>query len=261
MTAKALFEKTYRIRAYEVDFRDQAQPLTLLNFLQDAAGEHSLRLGVSVAELRPRGLTWVLSRYHLHVDRYPGRGEEVLLRTWPALREHKGTVRDFEIFDAAGKTLLKASSSWVVIDLATKRPVRLDDHLPPYPLLPRRALATEFPMPKALGEAEQEFPFRVRMTDLDLNRHVNNAVYAAWALEAVPETIQRTHVPSELRIAYRAEAFYGDRVLSRLRSVEKGPPAFIHQLLREADGRELTRLESRWTPCPPGLATTHRGVV
>ena len=54
--------------------------------------------------------------------------------------------------------------------------------------------------------------------------------------------------PVELEVSYRAEAFYGEEVLSVVQRVpDLGPgPRFLHQILNAATGAELTRLRTRW---------------
>jgi len=242
-----IYETHFSIHSYEVDYRGRMRLFSLLNYLQEAAGEHSARLHLAVTDLHRLGLTWVLSRYHVRVLRYPKIGETLRVRTWPSERQGKGTLRDFRVTDEADETVALAGSSWVLLDRRSKRPVEISEHLPSYPLHPERAIVTDFPVPDIVEDPELELPFRVRMADIDLNHHVNNAVYPAWALETVPQEVLRNYLPVELEVQYRAEALYEDRVLSRAREIgRKDGPAYLHQLVREGDGRELTRLKSRW---------------
>lgn len=244
-----LWSKSYPIHTYDVDFRGCIRITSLLNFLQDASWDHTVRLGVSVPQLRRRRLTWILSRYHVRMVHYPRLDETVEIRTWPSHREGKGTLRDFEMVDGKGGQLATASTSWVLLDLESKRPVPLEGVLPDYPILARRAVTTDFPLPEPVQKIDRELPFRVRIGDLDMNQHVNNVVYAGWALETVPEEVLREALPAEIEISYRAEAFYGDRIFSRLEVLSEGDePAYLHQLVREGDGKELTRLKTSWRP-------------
>ena len=85
-------------------------------------------------------------------------------------------------------------------------------------------------------------------SDLDINRHVNNVFYAEWALETVPAEIAEHCRLTEIEIGFRAEALYGDTVISRIAQVETFTDSFcfVHQLLDERTGKELTRLRTRW---------------
>ena len=247
-----IHEKQFRVRTYEVDLGRKLRPTALLNYLQDAAGDHARQLGVAVADLMRHNLTWVLSRYHVRFTGDAGTGAVVRIRTWPSTREGFFSCREFEVL-AGDRLLAVATSSWAVLDLGNRRPVRLADHLPGYPLLPRRALEDDFaPLPRP-AEGASELPFRVRRSDLDLNRHVNNVVYAEWALETIPSEVAEGFRLAELEIAFRAEALCGDWIMARCAPMEGCPaPCFVHQLMNEKDGRELTRLVSRWEPHPAG---------
>lgn len=242
-----IFEKAFPVSYHELDSHGNLRLLTILNYLQDIAGAHASRLGVSVADLRPGGLTWVLSRIHLLVERYPRAEETVTVRTWPATRHGLFTCREFELFDAEEACVARASTSWALLKVATRRPVRLEEHLPPYPLVPRRAVDDDFAaLPAFPQEATAEMGFRVLRGDLDINHHVNNTVFAGWALEAVPDGIA-AGVLTELEIAFRAEALYGESIVSRCAVVEDGEtPCCLHQIVNSRDNKELARLRTRW---------------
>jgi medium-chain acyl-[acyl-carrier-protein] hydrolase len=241
-----IYEKTFAIRSYEVDEHGLVRPTAILNYLQEAAGDHAKLLGVSVRDLMPHGLTWVLSRTHLRIEGTAHSREELRVRTWPSSREGRFSCREFEVTGGDGRPIALATCSFAVLDLATRRPVVIGERLPAYPLLPRRALADDFATLPRLAEAEAELSFRVGREDLDVNRHANNVVYAAWALETVPEEVTERCLLADLEIAYRAEVFYGATVLARRQARPgEGEPVFLHQIARE-DGAELTRLVTRW---------------
>lgn len=242
-----IFSRSYRIRSYEADFRGMLRPVALLNYLQDAASGHADLLGFSLSDLRVRDATWLLSRYHVVVDRYPGAGEELLVTTWRSLLEGIYAFREFQITAGDGSVIGCATSSWVLLNLRTRRPVRIREFLADLPVVRKRVLEDDFPKLPKLGSSDAEQQFRARMADLDLNRHVNHAVYAEWALETVPLPVIQECCLSEIEIAYLNEAVSGDTIISRAERIDRG--AFIHQLIREGDGRELTRLRTGWRPC------------
>jgi acyl-ACP thioesterase len=243
-----VFHKDYAIHTYETDARGLIKMVTLLNFLQDSAGEHAGRLGLSVPDLVKRNMTWVLSRYHILVHRYPGIGERLEVTTWPSGKGGYFATREFEIADANGGPVLSATSSWMILGLERKQPLKVDDIIDiPY-AVDKRALDDTFaslPLPSA---RDAELRFRVESVHIDWNRHVNNAIYVQWALEAVPAEILRKNRPVELEISYRAEAFYGEEILSVVQAVPDAgaDPVYLHQILNAATGTELTRLRTRW---------------
>jgi len=245
--ADLFYRKEYPIHFYQLDFEGRARLVPLLNYLSDAAGDHASLLGWSVTDLLKNNMTWVLSRYHVRVARYPGQGEKLSVLTWPSGRHGYFALRDFEVSDADGSAVLVGTTSWMILDLGRKQPLKIDEILPANFLVDRRALADDFAALPVLDRAEREIPFRVETAHLDLNRHVNNTVYVQWALEAAPEDVLMRRRPVELEVSYRAEAFYGDTVLSRTAAGAAGPgPVFLHQIANAATGAELTRLRSRW---------------
>lgn len=243
-----VFHKEYSLHTYETDAGGLARMVSLLNFLQDSAGDHAGRLGLSVPDLFKRGLTWVLSRYHVLVRRYPAAGERLTVTTWPSGRGGYFATRDFEVADAGGGPVLSATSSWMILGVERRQPLKIDDVIDVPYAVDRRALDDPFaslPVPSA---RETELRFRVATADLDWNRHVNNAVYVTWALEAAPAGVLLRRRPVELEISYRAEAVYGDEVVSTAQAVpgEGGDPVLLHQILNAATGAELARLRTRW---------------
>jgi acyl-ACP thioesterase len=243
-----VFRKEYAVHTYETDPRGLARTVTLLNYLQDAAGDHAGRLGLSVLDLVKRGMTWVLSRYHIRVHRTPAIGERLMVTTWPSGKGGSFATRDFEVADGAGGPVLSATSSWMILGLERKQPLKVDDIIDiPY-AVGRRAVDDPFaslPVPSA---RDAELRFRVGSAQLDWNRHVNNAVYVEWALEPVPPDLLGRSRLLELEVSYRAETFYGEEVLSVAQRVpdDGRGPVFLHQILNAATGAELTRLRTRW---------------
>jgi acyl-ACP thioesterase len=244
-TNSPIFDHELPVRYHELDCHGNVSPVALLNYLQDTAGLHAAQLGISVSDLHKLGLTWVLSRIHLIVSRYPRARESVTIRTWPSIRTGLFICREFELAGAKEAAIGKATTSWAVIKIANHRPVRLEGNLPPYPLHPHRAIVDDFTtLPKVPETSTSELSFRVLRSDLDSNHHVNNAIFAGWALETVPDDIASGPL-TELEIAFRAEALYGDTILSRCVVIEPG--LCLHQIINKNDGRELARLRTRWT--------------
>lgn len=241
------FEKDFTVQYYETDQRGFARPVALLNYLQSAAGDHAALLGVAVSDLRKSGHTWVLSRVHLAVECYPRGGETVRIRTWPALRDTRFTVRDFELFDIKGAKIGRATTSWAVLNLKTRMPVKLIDVLPMFPVIRERALDDTFSTLPLLEKSEHELRLPVLRGDLDINRHVNNTVYAGWALETIPEEVDSRCRLASVEIAFRAEALYGDVIVARTARGDE-TNCYIHRIESGRDGRELARLRTHWVP-------------
>jgi medium-chain acyl-[acyl-carrier-protein] hydrolase len=243
----ARYERQFAVRAYEMGPGGRAKLGSLLNYFQEAASEHAERLGVSVTDLISRNLTWVLSRYHIRILRYPLWKETLRLATWPSFQERLFALREFELTDAESRAVAAATTSWMLLDLKTKRPVPPALHLPEYPRDPHRAIPDAFgPLPEP-RKVDLELNFRVERRDLDWNRHVNHVIYVEWAAETVPRDILENFLPAEIEVDFRGQALLEDSVVSRTEIVASGDePRLAHQIIKEQSGKELTRLRTLW---------------
>jgi acyl-ACP thioesterase len=242
-----IYKTSYKIRSYEIDFKGKAQLYALLNYFQDAAGEHAAKLGFSIKDLFAKRMTWVLSRYHIRILRYPLWGETVQVITWPSGRKDLFALRDFELLDREGNVIAEATTSWIMLNLKNKQPVPLKEFLPVYPVKKGRIIKHEFePLPD-LTQKDREVFFRVQQKDLDLNKHVNNTVYIQWAVESIPPDMLDKYKPVEIEVSYRGEAFYGDEIAAEVQVLQKKEPqCLLHKIVNKANRTDLTRLRTFW---------------
>lgn len=240
------YSTQYEILSFDTDYLGRAHLSALMNYLQDAARLHSIREGFSVFDLFKKGVTWVVSRYHVKINRYPELSEKILIKTWASGKNGYFALRDFEVADERLKPILVATSSWMIIDLQSRRPVKVEGLFPDELVLEERALEDDFPSLPIVEKLDHKATFRVLFEDLDYNRHVNNVTYSRWALEAMPKEILFSARPEEVEINYRAEAFYGDEieVVSQTPSTPDG--YWVQQVFNLATGKEVARLRSLW---------------
>jgi acyl-ACP thioesterase len=241
------FQRQFDVRGYECDFKGRLHPLSLFNFMQELASTHADQLGFSVQKLMQQKMTWVLSRLHLKINK-PILWSEILTgRTWPSGRSGKYALRDFQFFNKADETIAVGTSSWMVIDLEKRQPLKLDQIFTSDVSLEKRALEDDFPALPEISKSENECKFAVRFSDLDLNRHVNHVSYIAWALESIPQAILFRHFPMEVEVSYRKEIFLGDQVICKLQSIPGTDSlSYIHQLYLEKNEQEIARLRTQW---------------
>jgi medium-chain acyl-[acyl-carrier-protein] hydrolase len=241
-----IYKDEFQVRSYEVGFNGIAKTSTILDYFQELASTHAHLLGFSVEQLFKRGMTWVLSRNHIKILRAPEFGEKILGQTWPSGRKGRFALRDYEMYDGDGSLIVQGTTSWMMIDLKSKKPVRVADLLADTLIVEQRALIDDFKALPALSHPDFENSFSVRLSDLDINRHVNNVVYIEWVMDTLPRDIIYKYYPSEIEISYRSEALLGDIILSKAQQPDRKENIFIHQLIRNEDGKELALLHTSW---------------
>ncbi len=237
------FRKNYIVKSYEADCHGFLRLLTLMNLLQDAAMESADELGVGLEKCLERGLTWFGSDYYLQIKRLPKMDEHFVIETWPADTKLWGAIRDFVVYDAENREIIRVSSQWVLIDSARLRPVSLSKYFPEYTPLNERALMVEFMKTELPENFEREDIIRVRFDDIDINNHVNNAVYPLWASECVDADFRRSHSPAEIEINFKKSAVYGENVV--VMSSQKQNETYYS--IRESNKTtELARCRIKW---------------
>ena len=237
------YKKEYVVKSYEADCHGFLRLLTLMNLLQDAATESANILGFGFEKCAELGLTWFGSDYFIQIDRLPKMGESFVIETWPAETKLWGAIRDFLIYDDNGKVIIKVSSQWVLIDIARKRPVMLSKYFPDYTPLNERALPIDFMKIKEPDNFEREDEFNVRCDDIDINNHVNNAIYPLWASECAETDFRLTHIPAEIEINFKKSAVYGDKIA--VLTAKDGEDTF-HSIRESDKTTELSRCRIKW---------------
>ena len=223
------FSKDYTITCYEADANQFMRPTAMLDLMQEAANVNASTLGFGYDEMMNSNIAWVLSRIHVKFNSTPRWRDEVNLKTW-----HKGVsklfyLRDFILSDKEGNPMVLATTSWLIIDMNTRRLVRNSD----LALSDTAMHAIETPADKVVVPVDIE-PELVRKhpvtwSEIDTNGHVNNVKYAVWALDAVKLEDIKERPLKELLINYDAEVMPGDVVkISRIRQeTEEGIVYYI----------------------------------
>ena len=242
------FHKSYPVRYFELDHNAELRFGTLLDFLQDAAGEDAVLRGFGVEQLLPRGLTWMLSRYRIRLDTVVRMGDCISIRTWPSAHKGLSACREFEIL-RDGTQIGVASTAWMLIDLDSRRPVRPNEKLGEVFLRDEQVFAEPLTGIKLHVEMESSTSFRVRRADLDLNCHVNNRVFFDWAVESLDAELIENRRLQQVDINYLAEALAGEDVSASCacQTTDEGLLC-SHLITRLADHKDLARLQTLWVP-------------
>lgn len=241
-----IYKHEFQIRSYEVGFNGVAKTSSILDYFQELASTHAQLLGFSVEQLFEKGLTWVLSRNHVKILRAPRFGEKIIGHTWPSGRKGRFALRDYEMFDQDGSLIVQGTTSWMMIDLKTKKPIRVADLLADTFIVEKRAIVDDFVVLPHLTHPDFENIYSVRSSDLDINRHVNNVVYIEWALDTLQRDIIFSSYPAEIEISYRSEAHWSDTIIAKAQQSNSEKNTFLHQLIRKEDDKELALLRTSW---------------
>ena len=77
------YKETYRVRAYEIDrFKRMTVP-ALVRLMHETAMQQVVDLKISVWDLEPHHISWVLIRMNFNIIRLPQLGEYITVQTNP----------------------------------------------------------------------------------------------------------------------------------------------------------------------------------
>jgi len=243
-------EKEFTIHVYETGPDSRATLYSLFNYMQDIASDHAILLGFGRDDLLKKNHFWVLSRMYAEITQWPSWEDKIIVKTWPNGTDMLFAMRNYELKFADGRMIASGVSSWLIIDRTTKKIQR-----PDYGLLTQYndnnlIIPTSARNPEKLHESAENgnasAPFRVQVSDLDVNLHTNNANYIKWVCDTYDLNFTLNHLPCSAEINYLAESMFNDEIVIRSSQKDGNPGIFNHSILRISDNRELCRIRLKW---------------
>ena len=208
MSAKNTY--TYRIGPGHIDFRRKVSLAFFTDFILNTAGKNATENGFGLLELQSNNYTWVLSRLVVDMHRFPQENDAVSIETWIQDVGKAFTTRNFRVTDGAGEVIGYASSSWAVIDMETRQGLLLDT----LPSLQRFVVGDTTPIgiptriPNVHGEVTNTF--RVKYSDIDINRHANSLHYIQWISDCFSLDFYAQHAIRRFEINFLKELTFED---------------------------------------------------
>ncbi|KAJ4951314.1 hypothetical protein NE237_028146 [Protea cynaroides] len=230
-----IFCQNYNIRSYDLGPNRTASMQTLTNFIQETSLNHLRIRGLlsdgfgSTPEMAKRNLIWVITKFHVVVDRYPSWGETVELDSWVGTNG-KNSAHTNCIFRncKTGEILARSSSLSVMMNKKTRKLSKFPEEfreetksfvLQCDPLLDENSMK--------LSKFDEKNMDHVRTglspiwNDLDVNQHVSHIKYTGWMLQSVPESILKSLELGAITLEFRRECGL-DSVLQSSTSVVDG---------------------------------------
>jgi len=204
--------ESFRIRAAEIDFKGELKVSALFQLMQEAAEHSAHQLGFGYDYVTRTNTFWVLSRVKLVIIRLPKWQETITVHTWPKGMNKMFAMRDYKIFDEKNNLLALATTAWLLLDGTTKRILRSTD----FPADNGLSALDEFPAKiRADSSLKDVLHKTIRISELDINNHVNNARYVEWVMDALDYQLYKQRWIKELEINFVSESKFNDNVVIR----------------------------------------------
>jgi len=122
-----VYEKTIKVSYHDLDEQEHVNNVRFVQWIQDVAQEHWEQ---RASQEQKEGLAWVVVRHEIDYKMESLLDDELLLKTKIVETTHVTSIREVLIQNkATGKTLVKAKTTWCLLDQHTKRPQRISDEL------------------------------------------------------------------------------------------------------------------------------------
>lgn len=205
----------------ETDEACLLKPASFLNYAQEIASDSADSLGFGQEYFGPMGQAWILSRMKVDFLEYPSWRDDLTLASWHRGADGLFFIRDYDLRNAEGRTVIRGTSSWVILDLAERKIVRSDA---PYreETICRDTVYSDAGDPKEIvcqkvraprdAVFEHVYDHVVRYSDIDKNGHTNNVQYTVWAMDSFDPKFLATNRLRSLEINFNREAMPGETV-------------------------------------------------
>lgn len=208
------YEEKYQLRSYDFDFQNNLKLSSIFNYMQDTASTHAGMLKFGFEDLYKLNLFWVLSWIKIELGSFPAYGDSIKVKTWPKTSHRLYSLRDFILFDNGGNIFAKSTSAWLLLKSDTKRPVELKSYAVDIPFQADENALADLPeklvkpnIPPAVSEKR-----KIKYSDIDINRHVNNAKYIEFIIDSFDEEFLTNRKINSAEVSFLSEVRYGDNI-------------------------------------------------
>ncbi|SDN68835.1 acyl-[acyl-carrier-protein] thioesterase [Acetanaerobacterium elongatum] len=209
----AAYTKQFLVAYPECDINNHMRLSGIMRQIQQIGGEHLDHLGLTYKRMEDDGFVLLLAKEGLTIRRIPAAGEHITLETTPRRPKGANLFRDCTFYDESGRELIFAETTWVAANPADHRIVRPKEL--PYDFvesLEEKDYAVTGQRVRLPGEAKSVGKRRIVFSDIDCNRHLNNAVYGDIVYDFLPFEVAQGRALSTFFIHFQREAVLGEEI-------------------------------------------------
>lgn len=197
---------------HDVDFQGNLSLFSMFNFTQETAWKHAEKLGFGFEKLANQNLAWVLFGMRIkRVGHWPRWQEEFGIQTQPKGISGMFANRDYRMLNHRNELIAIGSSNWIVIELDSRRPQRLDHVFDSLRFVENveNLVSRLRPKPEINHLLNT---YQVKASDIDYYGHVNNAKYMSWLTDLYTTEQLAKHPFEEIQVNFMHETRFGDEI-------------------------------------------------
>lgn len=152
---------------------------------------------------------WVFTRMKIKFIKRPVWRDIVKVKTFPINNAGVRTCVNTEITDLQGQQLIVANQEACVLNLETRRPIRLTTL--PFPNKDFPEAVFNSPFEKFdISDAVKVYEQRIHSQHIDMSKHTNNVEYAKFALNVFSDDFLQKNEIKEIELHYMGESREGE---------------------------------------------------
>lgn len=222
------FSETHEIKFYECDVTGKLSLPMLLNIVIKTSESQGEELGRNAEYIHQLGYGWVITQHELWINRLPSSEEVVTVTTESTSYNKYFCYRSFWVHDADGQELVSIESTFVLMDLSTRKMTSVSEEvIAPYQSEKTKKIQRGTKIPDFSGLEERNY--RVRFTDIDANKHVNNSRYLDWIIDSLDFDFLMSHQARFVNIRFDKELAYGNMIQSKWQAAKEADGVLVSQ--------------------------------
>ena len=184
-----IYNQSNLVSFYDLDASGDLSIKGMLKMINEAAFFNAEELGIGLDKTLETGLVFVVQRIGININQLPTLNQSIHVTTWPGVATRSLFKRYGAIKDEEGNVLVEWETIWVLIDINARkivRPSQFPLDIPQYGNLNVLATAEKINVNPGI-ELIGSFEHSVKYSELDLNKHMNNANYGDLITNALME--------------------------------------------------------------------------
>lgn len=211
-----IFSQHIEIPSYLCDINDRLHTWAAVRVCQEVTEHHGNSTGIGFYKLLERNHAWVITRSLYNIYRLPNAFEAIDLSTWSRGNNGLIAMRDYRMNAADGELLLTGTSYWAMIDMTSRRVVRLTDEIVGYEnhdiLATEHASLDKIKLPADMASDAPSLQTPATFAMLDHTRHVNNSEYIKLIFDVLHDKGFDTQRPFTLELNFNLESRLGEQL-------------------------------------------------
>lgn len=208
------FKREISVESFACDMNNRMKLSAILREMQEIGNRHLDALGYPRSVMRQKEWAFLLTKIHIRIYRTPKEGDRLIQQTAPKKTKGIYFFRDINFYDSDGNLMIEANTVWILVSTENNKhsvlrpkvfemPFDCDDNTDYTVSSWKSNIPTE-----GCWEGTRE----IRYTDIDCNRHMNNAVYADIVYDFMPLDLAGREI-DEFRISFKNETVLGESIV------------------------------------------------